>query len=183
MCNTSKNRQNKGLSSYKVSTKEKKIHDDMVQIFAEDFPSDATVKMWDAEWVAINCMVWDERHLTVQQISKFIGISSDLVHTVLTVILQMSKLFARWVPRKQMPEHKLKRVNISRTLLIHFQSSCKDFHCTLVNQDETWVQHFEPNSKIQSNQWKYSVFIPKVQVSSGPFARCWLPFFFNILKA
>ena len=60
----------------------------------------------------------------------------------------MSKLSARWVPRMLTPEQKLKRVDISRTLLTRFQSDPEDFHRRLVTQDETWVHHFEPRVRV-----------------------------------
>lgn len=111
----------------------KEIHEDMVQTLAEDSPSYATVKKWAAEFkrgrvsteddprsgrpktsttdeqvAAIHRMVLDDRRQTVQQIAKSIGISSGSVHAVLTDILGMSKLSARWVPRMLTPDQKLK---------------------------------------------------------------------------
>ena len=68
----------------------------------------------------IHHMFLDDRYLIVQQIAKYISIHSGSVHTVLTRILAMSKLSARWVPRMLMPKHKLKRADISKTLLTHF---------------------------------------------------------------
>lgn len=95
-------------------------------------------------------------HLTVQQIAKSTSISSGLVHTVLTEILGMSKLSARRVPRMLTPEQKLKRVDIFRILMTHFQIYPENFHHRLVTPDETWVYHIEPESKIQSKQWEHS---------------------------
>ena len=98
----------------------KEIHEDMVQILAEDSPSYETVKKWAAElkWGrestkdgprcdlpktsttdkkidAIQRMIFDDKRLTVQQIAKSIGIISGSVHTNLTKDLGMSKLSAR----------------------------------------------------------------------------------------
>ena len=117
----------------------------MVLILAEGSPIYATMKKWATEFKqsrdnteddpkssyqkastideqvdAIHHMVFDEGNLTGQQIAKLIGISSGLVHTVLTETLGMKKLSVRWVPRILTPKHKLKRVNISRTLLPWF---------------------------------------------------------------
>ncbi|XP_025105736.1 uncharacterized protein LOC112571137 [Pomacea canaliculata] len=114
-----------GLSSHKVSVREKEIHEDMVQTPAEDFPSYVTVNTWAAEFkrdrvsteddprsgqpktsttddqVDVNHrLVLNDGHITVQQIAKSKGISSGSAHTVLTEILEMSKLPARWGPRK-----------------------------------------------------------------------------------
>ena len=61
----------------------------------------------------------------------------------------MSKLFTKQVPRIVTLEFKLKMVEISGT---HFQDNPHNFLLRLENQDETWVQKFELESKIQSKQ-------------------------------
>ena len=116
------------------------IHENMVQIVAEDSSSYAIMKKWavnfkrgwdrinddprsghpktsitDEPVDAIHRMVLDEKRLTVQQIAKSIGISAGSVHTGLTEIFGMNKLSAKWVPR--IPSPLLKRVDISKTLL------------------------------------------------------------------
>ena len=95
----------------------------MVHIFAEDCHFYATVKKWAAEskWNrdrtednprsacsktstpdeqvdAIHQMILDDRCLIVQQIVKSIGITSGLVHTVLTEILGVSKAVCKMIP-------------------------------------------------------------------------------------
>ena len=70
----------------------------------------------DEQVDSIHCIVLDDKFLSIKQIGKSIKISSGLIPTVLTGILGISWLFARWVPRMWMSEHKLKRVDISRKL-------------------------------------------------------------------
>ena len=94
----------------------------------------------------------DGSHLNVRQIGKSIGFSSCSVNTILTEILGMTSLSGRWVPRMLTTDHKVKRVDISKTLLIRFLANPKNFHRPLVTQNQTWVQHFELKSKIQSKQ-------------------------------
>ena len=103
-------------------------------------------------------MVLDNRCLTAYETIKSISIHSILVHIVLIAILGMSKLSA--VPRSLTSEHKLKRFDISTTLLTYFQDNSKNFHSRLVTKDETWVHHFKPESKIQCKQWKHSSSLP-----------------------
>ena len=90
------------------------IHENMVEILAENRPSYTTVKKWAVKFkwsrdsteddprsscqktsiidgqVDVYYMIWDDRHLTVQQIAKSIGISSGSIHTILTEILEIS---------------------------------------------------------------------------------------------
>ena len=96
---------------------------------------------------ALHHGVFDDWYLTDQQIDKPIGISSGLVHTVLTEILGMNKLSKSCDIRMLTPVDKLKRVDISKTVLIRFQANPKKFHHGLVTHDETWVRTWIKDSK------------------------------------
>ena len=52
---------------HRKGMKTKEIHDDMVKTFVEDSPRYSTVKKWlaDAQMEGINCIVMDDRRLTV----------------------------------------------------------------------------------------------------------------------
>ena len=45
--------------------------------------------------------------------------------------------------------------HISRFLLSRYEDDPGDFIERVVTEDETWVHHFYPESKMQSIQWKY----------------------------
>ena len=62
-------------------------------------------------------------------------------------------------------EHKLKRVDISRTLLTQFQANPKNFPCKFVIRDENLVHLYEPESNIQIKQFKQVASVDKVIVS------------------
>ena len=65
--------------------------------------------------------------------------------------------------------HKLKRAEISKTLLTRFQANSNNFHRRLVAQAETWVYHFEIKDSKQTVEtiW-FSIF---EDVQSG--SVCW----------
>uniref|UniRef100_A0A672ZDH7 Mos1 transposase HTH domain-containing protein n=1 Tax=Sphaeramia orbicularis TaxID=375764 RepID=A0A672ZDH7_9TELE len=169
----------------------KEIHEDMVSTLGKECLAYSTVRKWVAEFKqgrtsteddprsgcpktsssdeqvdAIHCMVLSDRRMTVQQIAKATDISVGSVHHVLTDILGMNKLSARWVPRMLTPEQMLKRVDISRTLLTRFHADPENFQRRIVTQDETWVHHFEPESKLQILMVDY---LQKGQTINGEF--------------
>ena len=80
------------------------------------------------------------------------GIASDVgaVQSNRTGILGMSKVWARWVPRMLTNYQKRTRLNISRNFLSHYEDNPGSFIEQVVTQDETWVHHFDPESKKQS---------------------------------
>ena len=50
---------------------------------------------------------------------------------------------------------KRSRLDISRYLLPRYEDDPGNFIDRIVTQDETWVHHFDPESKMQSMQWKH----------------------------
>ena len=68
----------------------------------------------------------------------------------------MKKLSARWVPRLLTVDQKHARFQMSRENLQAFEAEPDNFLRRFVTMDETWVHHFEPESKQQSKQWKHT---------------------------
>ena len=62
-------------------------------------------------------------------------------------------------------------VNFARELLAICHSNQDDFFARLLTQDETWVHHFDPETKVQCKQWKHQESPPpkeaRVQLSAG----------------
>ena len=67
----------------------------------------------------------------------------------------MSKVSARRVPRMLTDDQKKTQLDISRYRLSHYEDDPGDFIERVVTQYETWVHQFDPESKMQSKQWKH----------------------------
>ena len=100
----------------------------------------------------------DRRRVRRRRLAKYSQRSGHkfwAVQTILTDILGMSKVSARWVPRMLTDDQKRSPLDISRYLLSRYEDDPGDFIDRVVTQDETWV-HFDPESKImQSMQLKH----------------------------
>ena len=101
-------------------------------------------------------MVTENRHVNVQLIADTVGISTGSIKTILREHLLMTKVFARWVPR--MPDQKMKdcRCEASSENLKLMQLDWNLFLKHIVTGDETWINHYDPESKQQSMQWKHT---------------------------
>lgn len=155
------------------------IHEDLHATYGSSAPSLATVKRWSREFKhgrlsleddphlgrpvsarsqhnvdRVHDIVMKDRRLTLHYIAKEVGIAESTVHRILTEDLGMTKVSARWVPRLLTPDQKRVRQRMSRDNLALFNSDPDGFMARFVTQDETWVHHFEPESKMQSKQWK-----------------------------
>ena len=69
--------------------------------------------------------------------------------------LGMSKVSARWVPRNLNMQDRQQRVESSQELLEVYNANPEDFHTRLVTGDETWLHHWDPDTKKESMQWKH----------------------------
>ena len=85
----------------------------------------------------------------------------------------MRKLSAKWVPKCPNVEQKCQRCHSSEQLSDFFRCNPNDFLSRLVTMNETWLYHYDPETKQQSMEWRHSSSPrPKkfrVQKSAGKF--------------
>ena len=108
-------------------------------------PKDATT---DENVEIVHNLVMCDKRRYLRSIASEEGISFGAVQTILTDILGMSKVSARWVPRILTDDKKLSRLVISKCLLSRHYDDPGDFIDRVVTQDETWFHHFDPESKM-----------------------------------
>jgi histone-lysine N-methyltransferase SETMAR len=172
------------------------VHADMQQTLGDSAPAYSTVVKWCAEFKRgrascedadrsgrpstsvseetigkVRDLVMNDRRLTVRCISESVGISYGSIHSILTDHLKLRKVSARWVPRMLTDEQKASRLRTSTALLEQFRQNPEDFLSRFITMDETWVHHFDPETKQQSMAWKHSTSPPpkkfRVAASAG----------------
>lgn len=99
-------------------------------------------------------MIRTDRRMTVRSIAQELGVSCSTVHDVLTKELGMSKVSSRWVPRLLTAEEKERRVQCSSVFLQRYAAEGDAFLDRIVTTDETWLHHYDPETKAQSSVWK-----------------------------
>ena len=167
----------KFLTSEEISATE--IHERLVKYSGTDAPSKPTVCRWRLEFkrgrtsveddnrpgrpisvtdeqnvLKVQEIVRSDRRLKLRQIAHDMGISKSSVYKILKENLGMRKICARWVPRLLTDANKQKRVQFCEENL-EFISDEPNFFSTLVTGDETWCYFYDPETKIQSMQWKH----------------------------
>jgi len=94
--------------------------------------------------------------------------------------LDMRKLSAKWVPKCLNADEKRQRCQSSAEHLRNFFGAMQMIPCRpqLATMDETWLYHYDPESKQQSMEWRHSgspLPYPKnfrVQKSAGKVLAC-----------
>jgi len=162
----------------KKGKKPQEILDDLVDVYGSSAPSKTTVFFWSNEFkrgrqsleddprsgrpvevttdemaARVNTLLLEDRRVTHLEIADSLGISVGSVNTILHDILGKRKVAARWVPRLLTVENRSVRVAMSKQLLALYRPDPEKFLQRLVTGDESWVHHYEPESKQQSMQW------------------------------
>ncbi|XP_026822225.1 protein GVQW3-like [Rhopalosiphum maidis] len=75
------------------------------------------------------------------------------VQTILTTDLDMRRVAAKFVPKLLSGEQKENRKQIA-TDLLECSESDDFFFKSIITGDETWVYGYDPETKVQSSQWK-----------------------------
>ena len=153
------------------------IYSEMEPVFESACPSYETVKYWCKQFkcgrsescdlprsgrpktevtcenaIKVKRIIDEDRRMTVETIAKEAKLSVASTHRILHEELSMRKMTARWVPRLLTAAQMLARMNSCRQLLgMHRRENIVN---NLVTVDETWIHHFDPESKVASMEWR-----------------------------
>jgi len=150
----------------------KEIHAILIETWHEHAPSYATVKNWvpqfkrgdfstcDAPHPArpktvttpeitdkTHELIVEDRRISAKSIAEQLGISRERVGSIIHEDLDMRKLSAKWVPKCPKADQKRQQCQSSEQLLEFFRRDLNDFLSRLVNMDETWLYHYDPETK------------------------------------
>ena len=158
----------------------KEIHERMVAVYTDTAPSYATIARWNREFrhgresleddprpgrpsdvttednvARVERMILENRRVKVEEIERELGISHGSVINIIHDNLAMTKVSARWVPRNLTPHNRLQRRQSSEELLLLYNQDPAGFESRIVTGDETWVHHWDPETKLESMAWKH----------------------------
>jgi hypothetical protein len=68
--------------------------------------------------------------------------------------LKFRKVCAPWVPRELKDREKMNRMGLSLQHLLRYADEGEDMLNKIVTEDESWVHHYQSESKCASVQWK-----------------------------
>lgn len=174
----------------------KSIFEELQSTLADNAPSYSSVAYWCAEFKRgrtacnddtrsgrpttaatqenikkIEEIVKADRRVTIRYLAEILKLSFGTIQFILTRTLKFKKVAARWVPRMLTDAQKKSRVDISKLNLAIIEEDPDSFCARFVTVDETWVHHFDPETKNQSKGWKRPSSPPikrfKVSASAG----------------
>jgi len=104
----------------------------------------------------IHELILEDRRILAKSIAEQLGISREWVGSIIHEDLDMRKLSVKWVLKCLNADQKRQRCQSSEQLLEFFRRDPNDFLLRLVTIDETWLYHYDPETKQQSAEWRHS---------------------------
>ena len=160
---------------------QKEIHAILRETLGEHAPSYATIKNWVAEFKhgdfstcdaprpgrpktlatleiidQIHELILQDRRISAKSIAEQLGISRERDGSIIHEDLDMRKLSANWVPKCLNADQKRQRCKSSEQITEFFLRDLNDFLSRLVTTDETWLYHYDPETKQQSMKWRHT---------------------------
>ena len=98
-------------------------------------------------------LIEEDARYTVQEIEELSGIHSSSVLKILHERLGLRKICACWVPHLLTDEQKQSWVRLALQVIEKYDK-CDPCHLEeIVTGDETWIYHFQPDSKAKNKVW------------------------------
>jgi hypothetical protein len=116
-----------------------------------------------------------DRRITIDSVATALGCSHGVAHSTMHDGLKFRKVCTRWVPREQKDRETNERMSLSLQHLLRYADEGEDTSILKIifTGDESWVHHYQPESKRASMQWKHPSSPPtknfKVTPSAGKF--------------
>ena len=98
-------------------------------------------------------LIEEDACYTVQETEELSGINSSCVLKILRERLGLRKICAHWVPHLLTDEQKQSRVRLVSQVIEKYDK-CDPRHLDeIVTGDETWIYHFQSDSKAKNKVW------------------------------
>ena len=101
----------------------------------------------------VKTLIEEDARYTVQEIEELSGIHSSSVLKILHERLGLRKICARWVPHLLTDEQKQSQVRLASQVIEKYDKCDPRRLEEIVTGDETWIYHFQPDSKAKNKVW------------------------------
>ena len=118
-------------------------------------PGRHVVATTDATTAAVDAFLRSNQHVSISDIVRHTGISRDSVHRIVRNHLKFRKVSARRAPKQLKPEQQDMRMMTSLDNLQCYKTEGEAMLERIVTGDETWVHHYQTETKQASRQWKH----------------------------
>ncbi|KAI6658928.1 Histone-lysine N-methyltransferase SETMAR-like [Oopsacas minuta] len=108
--------------------------------------------------------VTKDPHVTYAQLEQETKLSSGSINVILHKELGLRKLCARWIPHSLSSDQKKCRVDFCKIMLKRFVNGTSRAVSEILTGDETWTNHYVPETKRRSKEWVEEGGLPPTKV-------------------
>ena len=131
----------------------------------------------------IHELILEDCRISAKSIAEQLGISRERVRSIIHEDLDKRKLSAKWVPKCLNADKKRQWCQSSEKLSEFFRRDPNDFLSRLLTMDETWLYHYDPETKQHSMEYRHiGLPRPKIFECENPLEK-FPPRFFGIKTA
>ena len=107
----------------------------------------------DENIVKVRDLVRSYRRLTIREMSHELNLSFYAVQSILTKDLTMRRVSVKFILKLLSDEQKQHRLQVAKEMINRSEND-PDFLNRVITGDESWVYGYDPETKVQSSQWK-----------------------------
>jgi hypothetical protein len=100
-------------------------------------------------------MIHADRRITIDSVATALVCSHGLAYSIMHDHLKFRKVCARWVPRQLKDRENMNGRALSLQHFLRYADEGEDVFNRTVTGDDSWVHHYQPESKHSSMQWKH----------------------------
>ena len=119
----------------------------------ESIENDPRVGRPVSVFATVKTLIEEDARYTVQEIEELSGIHSSSVLKILCERLRLRKICARWVPYLLIDKQKQSLVRLASQVREKYDKCDPRRLEEIVTGDETWIYHFQPDSKAKNKVW------------------------------
>ncbi|XP_023710572.1 histone-lysine N-methyltransferase SETMAR-like [Cryptotermes secundus] len=116
----------------------------------------------------VEALILSDRCSTIEAIVHEISRSHGPVFDIIHDELHVTKVAVHWKPQLLTPVQKQQWMDVTKKLLQLCQDKKVEFFDCLITMDESWVYHYDPETKEMSKQWKHVDSPPPKKAKSQP---------------
>ena len=110
----------------------------------------------DTKMETVRDLMLQNRRVAIDEVVHQLQISHGSAYEIIHNRLTFHKVSARRVPEQLKELHEEKRLEICKRFLDSCGAEGDHFLERIVTENETWIHHFESESKCQSMEWKHA---------------------------
>lgn len=119
---------------------------------------------------AVKQLILMDTKIKVEELAAETKVSHGTICSILDYHLHVQKVCARWVPRNLSVFDKKNRLEISKSNLEQITQNEEMFYNCIVTGDETFIHHYDPESKWESKEWRHRGSPPPIKFRVQPSA-------------